>query len=80
VIVVQLHRVLGFSPLAAGAARLLLTIVMLLPRPGRGASGSGWPGTEPREKELSPGVTAQLRPSLRPRRQAARRCRLSTNR
>jgi hypothetical protein len=50
VIVVQLHRVLGFSPLAAGAARLLLTIVMLLPRPGRGASGSGWPGTEPREK------------------------------
>ena len=49
-IVVPLHRVLGFSPLAAGAARLLLTIVMLLLRPGRGASGSGRPGTDPREK------------------------------
>lgn len=30
VIVVPLQRVLGFSPLAAGAAPLLLTIVMLL--------------------------------------------------
>jgi hypothetical protein len=74
VIVVPLHRVLGFSPLAAAAAPLLLTIVMLLPPARARRLGQRVAGHRPQEKELSPGVTAQLRPSLRPRRQAARRC------
>jgi hypothetical protein len=55
VIVVQLQRVLAFSPLAAGAAPLPLTIVMLLLPARVGAPGSGWPGTDPREKSCPRG-------------------------
>ena len=54
-IVVPLQRVLGFSPLAAGAAPLLLTIVMLLLPAGRGAWVAGDRAPTPGKRAVSAG-------------------------